>query len=146
MITFFHVVKNYTGTFNSIGIVRCISLQCRVPFVEIVAVAEEPSVENSWLTPHFLYYDPAVVYTRTNNSLEYLRCQDYICSNPVVHEFLDDALPFNEPIITQLKVQPYIITNVVAVQLFIVCVWLSSKGSKQADFISRYITTPFLSK
>jgi len=62
-----------------------------------------------------------------------------------MHVCLDDAEPSVDMIIPELDVQSYIITSVVAFQICIACLWLSVRGSKRADFISGYVTTPFLS-
>merc|ERR1719397_986909 len=58
---------------------------------------------------------------------------------------LDDAV--SSPII---MVQPinkdlFLIACIVGVQLCLFCIWLSDKHSKRSDFISKYVTTPYLS-
>lgn len=145
MITFFQITQNSSGVYNSIGIARCRNVECSELYARIVSGLNETSVESSWLAPQFLFYDPAVVYTRTNHSLEYIRCQDYICHDQVMHVCLDDAQQSGDITIQQIKVESYIISSIVTFQLCVACLWLSNRGSKRADFISRYVTTPFLS-
>jgi len=145
MITFFQVTKNSSGIFNSIGIARCVSVECQNPIATIVVSLNETSVQSSWLAPQFLFYDPAVVYTRTNHSLEYIRCQDYICAKRAMHVCLDDAHQFVDIIVPRINLQSYIISSILIFQLCVAFFWLSVRGSKRADFISRYVTTPFLS-
>jgi len=145
MVTFFEITKTTSGVQNSIRIARCRDIECSSSFMRMVALVNESSVKSSWLAPQYLFYDPAVVYTRTNHSLEYIRCQDAYCAKTPMHVCLDDAQPLADITITPIEWESYIISSIVALQLCLGCLWLSIRGSKRPDFISKYVTTPYLS-
>lgn len=111
----------------------------------MLVALDEPSVENSRLSPQFVFYDPAMVYARTNMSLEYVRCQDFICDKTAMHICLDDAVVQEAVTVQPVNLQSIVITSVVNLQLCLICLWLSNRWSKRSDFISKYVTTPYLS-
>lgn len=145
MVTFFQVMTNSTGTYTSIGIARCATLNCETPIVNLVEEVHETSVENSRLASQFIFYDPAVVYMRSNHSLEYIRCQDWFCEKPAKHLSLDDAISLQMVKILPINLESFIITSVVGFQLCLFCIYLSNRNSRRSDFISKYVTTPYLS-
>jgi len=145
MVTFFEITKTASEVQNSIRIARCRDLECSSPYLRMVALLNETSVKSLWLAPQYLFYDPAVVYTRANHSLEYIRCQDAYCAKTPMHVCLDDAQPLADIAITPIEWESYIISSIVTLQLCLACLWLSIRGSKRPDFISKYVTTPYLS-
>jgi len=145
MVTFFQVMTNSTGTYNYIGIARCATLNCELPIINIVEAPHEPSIVNSRLSSQFLFCNPAVVYMRTNHSLEYIRCQDCWCEKPAMRMLLDDAVASQRLMMQPINLESFVITSVIVLQLCLLCIWISNKESKRSDFISKYVTTPYLS-
>jgi len=144
MVAFFEVKTNSTRTYNSIIIARC-TINCETAIVNMVESVREPSVEDSKLASQFLFGDPAVVYMRTNGSLEYIRCQDWECIEPAMLSSLDDAVSSPLIMVQPINKELFLIACIVGVQLCLFCIWLSEKHSKRSDFISKYVTTPYLS-
>jgi len=144
MVAFFQITTNSTGTYNSIVIARCWTLNCQSLIVHVVDTMVESTVQNSKLSPQYLFYNPAVVYMKANGSLEYIRCQDPSCTKRVWHNCLDDAVASTPVIVHPVNIESLAITSIITVQIWVICLWFSNRGSKKSDFISKYVTTPYL--
>ena len=114
MVTFFQVITNSTGTYNYIGLARCITLNCAFPIVDIVEALHEPSVVNSRLASHFVFWNPAVAYMRANHSLQYIRCQDSWCEKHVMRRSLDDAVMSKIVMMQSINLESFVISSIIA--------------------------------